>query len=485
MQVAFHNKSQTGGAHSQRLKQMANGRFVIECLKLIEFATAIGDKEAVQEIRKRAASVVDDPRLRETDNRRDKAGSSQMGTNEAGSIERRPSQAQPDLRNSDGQEQPKLRFLAWQEENKKPSDGGAWHADGTPVAEKAELEVFGNVPPTIFSVVGSELAKDNPRFLQLWFSHPAIDQQSYRSVTLLDAVGKPLPLAANGSLGSGIRLPNNDNENLGWITYTLSPGAVDHTPKTADIHLEYSVGAWKVGKVIAPSFSGVMTLWRGAMLNGIGQNAAGNAFISVAENLNHVETTQLSFTATTKDGRELVNPSNTHGGPRGGLVQMEQFEFDVPLEEIKTFHLRTRPIKSVEFKNVSLQLGRKTDVHVVQPHSPASTTIPKSEPARLKLESAERQLQFIEAQFKAGRIHREKFEKAKFARDLAAAEIEGDAIEIARVKLRFAEWMFKFVESKYERGNATYEEFEKTKLARDLAKVELKTLENGNSPKQP
>ena len=343
MQVAFHNKSQTGGAHSQRLKQMANGRFVIECLKLIEFATAIGDKEAVQEIRKRAASVVDDPRLRETDNRRDKAGSSQMGTNEAGSIERRPSQAQPDLRNSDGQEQPKLRFLAWQEENKKPSDGGAWHADGTPVAEKAELEVFGNVPPTIFSVVGSELAKDNPRFLQLWFSHPAIDQQSYRSVTLLDAVGKPLPLAANGSLGSGIRLPNNDNENLGWITYTLSPGAVDHTPKTADIHLEYSVGAWKVGKVIAPSFSGVMTLWRGAMLNGIGQNAAGNAFISVAENLNHVETTQLSFTATTKDGRELVNPSNTHGGPRGGLVQMEQFEFDVPLEETGELS-RRRPI---------------------------------------------------------------------------------------------------------------------------------------------
>ena len=58
------------------------------------------------------------------------------------------------------------------------------------------------------------------------------------------------------------------------------------------------------------------------------------------------------------------------------------------------------------------------------------------------------------------------FEKAKFARDLVTAEIEGDAVAIARVKLRFAERMFKLVETKYEMGNVTYEEFGKTKLAR-------------------
>ena len=56
-----------GGPQLQHLKQMADDRFVEECLRLMELATFIGDKEAVQEIRKRAASVVNDPRLREND----------------------------------------------------------------------------------------------------------------------------------------------------------------------------------------------------------------------------------------------------------------------------------------------------------------------------------------------------------------------------------------------------------------------------------
>ena len=59
-------QTRLGGPQLQHLKQMANDRFIEECLRLIGLATFIGDNEAAQEIRKHAASVVNDPRLQET-----------------------------------------------------------------------------------------------------------------------------------------------------------------------------------------------------------------------------------------------------------------------------------------------------------------------------------------------------------------------------------------------------------------------------------
>ncbi len=62
-EIAHNRVEPIGGP---QLKEWRTNHFVEECLQLIELATFLGDKEAAQEIRKRAASVVDDPRLRET-----------------------------------------------------------------------------------------------------------------------------------------------------------------------------------------------------------------------------------------------------------------------------------------------------------------------------------------------------------------------------------------------------------------------------------
>lgn len=61
--VALYENPRMGGPHFQEWNE---NHFVEACLQLIELAIFTGDKEAAQEIRKRAASVVDDPRLRET-----------------------------------------------------------------------------------------------------------------------------------------------------------------------------------------------------------------------------------------------------------------------------------------------------------------------------------------------------------------------------------------------------------------------------------
>jgi len=271
-----------------------------------------------------------------------------------------------DLREEELKKPPELRFLAWQDENKEWPSGWIWRADGTPVAEPSELRLLTNVWPTRCGVENNpELVKENPRFLHLWFSHPGIDKQSVAEVALLDSERKPLPSAAGGMRGSASIAPEPNNDHLGWIVYTLSPGVVDNTPDAATIRLQYSAGPWEQGSRIAPDYRGVMSLPGGATLSGIGQNAAGKAFISVAKDMVRDSATQLSFTATAKDGRELDNPNRTWGGPAAGPVQMEQFEFDAPLDQIESFRLRTRPIRTVEFKNVSLRPGEKSDAKVV------------------------------------------------------------------------------------------------------------------------
>ena len=181
---------------------------------------------------------------------------------------------------------PKLRFLAWQDEWKEWANERVWHADGTPVADKSESKLQASVPPALCDISrNTQLAKENPRFLNLWFSQPDFDRQSCLDVVLLDAEGKLIPLAAGGMMASRPSAPAADNGNLGWITYTLSPGPVGHTPKVATIRLKYMPGRGVSRSSLEPDFHGVCSLPASAMLSGIGQNAAGKAFVSVARDI--------------------------------------------------------------------------------------------------------------------------------------------------------------------------------------------------------
>jgi hypothetical protein len=256
---------------------------------------------------------------------------------------------------SAGAERPQLRFLAWQDEHKDQGQSQAWHADGTPVVEQRELDLLRFVLPTKMIENAKAMAEKNPRFLCLWFSHPGIDRQSYGEVTLLDAAEKPLPLASF-SFASNSQPPAPANGMLGWITYTLSPGALGQTPSTANVRLRFSAGPWGPGPDIEPNFRGVVTLGHGSTLNSIGQTAADKAFIAIAQAAPGGDTTgQIGFVAIAKDGRELDAQSGIVGGPSAGPYQTRQFEFDVLLATIQVFRARTRPIETVEFCNVSLQ----------------------------------------------------------------------------------------------------------------------------------
>ncbi len=169
------------------------------------------------------------------------------------------------------------------------------------------------------------------------------------------------------------------------------------------------------------------------------------------------------------------------GATISGVVQLTPTFSDLPLKQIKEFLLQARPYRQVEFHNVALQPDESNATESVK-RSPAAENDAKA--ARLKLDSAERIFKIVEMQYKQGNVDYENFLQAKLDRDLAAAELHGDAVEAARAKLHYAEGRLEFIEPRVKAGfKATQIDLEKARLARDQAAADLKKLEASNAAK--
>ncbi len=256
-------------------------------------------------------------------------------------------------------EPPKLRFLAWNETVTWAKDrdgqmrlmpafeGAPWHSDGTPVKDPAEQHLMTSLYMPRMNIGDLPAGRMNPSYLYLWFSHPAVDSNSFERVTLLDAGGQPKPLKYP------IGYSQKTADRLGWLLCGISPGNDGQLPATASFRLEYSLGPWKTGGDISGDFRGSMPLGDHWTFGSIGQNAEGRTFISLTRlDVNKPDTTQHDFLALTRDGR-AVQHTVVRGSSSGELAS-QTFEFPVKLDEVKAFRHLTRPIQSVEFKNVPL-----------------------------------------------------------------------------------------------------------------------------------
>jgi serine/threonine protein kinase len=92
--------------------------------------------------------------------------------------------------------------------------------------------------------------------------------------------------------------------------------------------------------------------------------------------------------------------------------------------------------------------------------------------ARLKFEIAERELNEIAKKQQVGVATPSDFEKAKMARDIAAAELKGDLVEVARLKLQITELDLRDIQKKVQVGRAAPLDYDKARLARDVAAAE-------------
>ncbi len=102
-----------------------------------------------------------------------------------------------------------------------------------------------------------------------------------------------------------------------------------------------------------------------------------------------------------------------------------------------------------------------------------------SEIARLKLQFSEEQLIEAQKKYEVGAIDPLTMEKAKAARDMLKAEMDGDAVEKARINLRIAERELDVATKK--RANGVESNVAEAKLARDIAAVQLGEAEAANA----
>jgi hypothetical protein len=245
---------------------------------------------------------------------------------------------------------PQLRRLAWQDQFEACS-GESWLPSG-------ELDRSNDWMPPITSVDidQTESAREKPRFVSLWISHPLFDAQSLVEIKLLDAGGKEPLKTPTGSFGFQPIPASPDNADTGWITATLCAGKKGAVPPKATVLLRYGVGPWRFLNEIASDFKGTMMLGNGVMLGTPGQDADGHAFIQVTHDSNPESVAeQFGFAAITKDGRLLVTTG--YGKSSVGKVVSERFSFNTPLAQVKSFECRKRPIQQIQWPVVLRDLS--------------------------------------------------------------------------------------------------------------------------------
>jgi uncharacterized protein (TIGR03067 family) len=92
----------------------------------------------------------------------------------------------------------------------------------------------------------------------------------------------------------------------------------------------------------------------------------GDTTVSVAHRFGDQD---VRLVATGFDGQERVGGPSQYGGG-GKLHQMTVTFPKLSSKDVKTFRLQTRPYEWVEFRNVSIYAGQKTDMEVVAPGQP-------------------------------------------------------------------------------------------------------------------
>ena len=193
-----------------------------------------------------------------------------------------------------------------------------------------------------------------PRFLQLWFSHPDFDRSQQANVVLLNTDGTPLKLGGQGSVAGGSHEANPRNGNLGWKTWSLSPGEDTNIPARLTVQLRFTTGPLERVKEIAPDFSGMMSLEGDGQLNGLGQTVEGKAFVAFSVMSAQMQSRKMSAAAVTRAGRELSGSENLSERSDEKGLRVQRYEFDVPLAEVAKFIVGSRPVRTNEWPNVVL-----------------------------------------------------------------------------------------------------------------------------------
>jgi hypothetical protein len=254
------------------------------------------------------------------------------------------------------EEPPLLRFLEWDNQWQTNHPFGTHYPDGRIVTNHQELALLRSMPIALMSDVSGlpDLAKRKPHFLHLWFSHPLFDESCFSEVTFFNPNDENLTdLFAPRT--TEIKSAGNQYRESAWLIASQMCGEAANVPARLAIRLRYTVGPLEQVQRVAPDNSnGLLMLPGESQLDSIGQNARGNAFLTISVNSKTMKTLRYGVTAITKDGREFTSSGGITGQLDGTGPQVAHFDFEVPLAEVAQFLIGTRTIHTFEWQDVIL-----------------------------------------------------------------------------------------------------------------------------------
>ena len=139
----------------------------------------------------------------------------------------------------------------------------------------------------------------------------------------------------------------------------MSVGEGDQTPRAVTIRLHYTVGPLEHQQRIVPDQYNIRTaveLEGNSQLNGVGQDTNGKTFVAIAIDAEKSAARQFGIIAVTRDGRQMESGPAvaTDLASAGATVGIARFEFEVPLADVAHFRVGTRPVRTMEWKDVAL-----------------------------------------------------------------------------------------------------------------------------------
>jgi len=188
---------------------------------------------------------------------------------------------------------------------------------------------------------GMGFLSPNELRVQFWFEHPDFDEKSALNVELLQINGLPLD---HEPIMQG---PIPQDFDMCLVNLRLGEVVL---PDRVNVKLVYSIGPWKRVAVQNANSNDRIDFGDLLVTTGIGDDHKHHAFIGWT-GPNHTKV-QYNAIALLKSGRRIrtYRSGNTIRNTDGILVSSNTFP--VPLRDIETFEIRSREVKTVEFRDV-------------------------------------------------------------------------------------------------------------------------------------
>lgn len=262
--------------------------------------------------------------------------------------------------------------------SESPSEGKPWwRPNGSPLAHAPKHYPPASEIPKI-AQPGREFAL---RLTDVPFSHP---QGDFDALIRIDPLPAPPP---GGGLTGGIwvsqQMPPDFGKPLNRsqsqaLKYSELRVAIQSFPGTQDhatIKAGLPAGPWAT--IVANGTNAGMSVQRPDCEVSFAAPAESNNAVSIDVAHNIPPDRQVRVVAALVDGKEVVGDRNPEVST-GHVRQITQSFKDLSIKDVKEFRLQTRPYEWVEFRNVSLRPGRRTDVQVIAGPASVAAVAPVS-----------------------------------------------------------------------------------------------------------